>query len=109
MTRFLQNFPERPVSVVTEESENIYGQRTKSGVYNDAKAEKDVRATLKSAVLRVLSKDGVVILDSLNYIKGKEWGGVKMASSFLTRSTTSRVRYKLGERGFQYTMSFDGG
>ena len=57
--------------MVTEESENIYGQRTKSGVYNDAKAEKEVRATLKSAVLRVLSKDGVVILDSLNYIKGK--------------------------------------
>ena len=58
------------MSVVSEESENIYGQRSKSAVYNDAKAEKEVRSTLKSAVLRVLSKDGVVILDSLNYIKG---------------------------------------
>jgi len=65
-----QNHPERQVSVVSEDSENIYGQRTKSAVYNDAKAEKEVRATLKSAVLRVLSRDGVVILDSLNYIKG---------------------------------------
>ena len=59
------------MSVVSEDSENVYGQRTKSVVYNDAKAEKEARATLKSAVLRVLSKDGVVILDSLNYIKGK--------------------------------------
>jgi len=65
-----QNYPDRQVSVVSEESENIYGQRSKSAVYNDAKAEKEVRSTLKSAVLRVLSKEGVVILDSLNYIKG---------------------------------------
>ena len=63
------------MSVVSEDSENIYGQRTKSAVYNDAKAEKEVRATLKSAVLRVLSRDGVVILDSLNYIKGEHGVG----------------------------------
>ena len=56
--------------MVSEDSENVYGQRAKSVVYNDAKAEKEARSTLKSAVLRVLSKDGVVILDSLNYIKG---------------------------------------
>ena len=76
------------MSVVTEESENIYGQRSKSAVYNEAKAEKEVRSTLKSAVLRVLSKDGVVILDSLNYIKGTIiWTVIGIAPNLLDAST----------------------
>lgn len=65
-----QHYPERQVSVVSEDSENVYAARDKSAVYADSKAEKEVRALLKSAVLRLLSKEGVVILDSLNYIKG---------------------------------------
>ncbi|XP_033100867.1 protein KTI12 homolog [Anneissia japonica] len=39
-------------------------------VYNDSKNEKDVRGSLKSGVQRVISKEDVVIVDSLNYIKG---------------------------------------
>ncbi|XP_038058230.1 protein KTI12 homolog isoform X3 [Patiria miniata] len=39
-------------------------------VYADSKQEKELRGTLKSAVIRKLSKDSVLILDSLNYIKG---------------------------------------
>ncbi|XP_060075180.1 protein KTI12 homolog [Ylistrum balloti] len=39
-------------------------------VYADSKKEKEVRGTLKSAVQRHINKEDVVILDSLNYIKG---------------------------------------
>ena len=38
--------------------------------YLDSKQEKDTRGTLKSEVDRWLTKDNLVILDSLNYIKG---------------------------------------
>ncbi|KAL6708559.1 kti12, chromatin associated [Coniothyrium glycines] len=39
-------------------------------VYHTARAEKDARAELYSAVKRVLSRDDIVIADGLNYIKG---------------------------------------
>lgn len=39
-------------------------------VYHTAKAEKDARAEEYSAVKRVLSRDDIVIADSMNYIKG---------------------------------------
>ncbi|XP_074661671.1 protein KTI12 homolog [Tubulanus polymorphus] len=42
----------------------------KNIVYIDSLKEKETRATLKSEVQRKISKEDVVILDSLNYIKG---------------------------------------
>uniref|UniRef100_A0A8C7XQB5 Protein KTI12 homolog n=1 Tax=Oryzias sinensis TaxID=183150 RepID=A0A8C7XQB5_9TELE len=39
-------------------------------VYADSQKEKEVRASLKAEVERKLNKDDVVILDSVNYIKG---------------------------------------
>ena len=36
----------------------------------DSRQEKDTRGTLKSEVDRWLTKDNLVVLDSLNYIKG---------------------------------------
>jgi tRNA uridine 5-carbamoylmethylation protein Kti12 len=39
-------------------------------IYNSAAAEKNARAAEFSSIKRVLSKDAVVISDSLNYIKG---------------------------------------
>lgn len=39
-------------------------------VYADSQKEKNVRASLKAEVERKVNKDDVVILDSLNYIKG---------------------------------------
>ena len=39
-------------------------------MYGTARAEKDARATLYSAVKRALGRDDVVVLDSGNYIKG---------------------------------------
>jgi protein KTI12 len=39
-------------------------------VYGTARAEKDARASLYSAVKRALGRDDVVVLDSGNYIKG---------------------------------------
>lgn len=39
-------------------------------LYSDSNCEKQLRSTLKSEVQRTISKDDVLILDSLNYIKG---------------------------------------
>jgi protein KTI12 len=39
----------------------------------DSRAEKPARATLFSAVVRVLSKDNIVIVDAMNYIKGSRY------------------------------------
>ncbi|KAF7224449.1 protein KTI12 homolog isoform X1 [Nothobranchius furzeri] len=42
----------------------------RNNVYADSQKEKNVRASLKAEVERKVSKDNIVILDSLNYIKG---------------------------------------
>ncbi|XP_077424592.1 protein KTI12 homolog isoform X2 [Vanacampus margaritifer] len=42
----------------------------KNAAYADSDKEKQVRATLKAEVERKVNKDDIVILDSLNYIKG---------------------------------------
>ncbi|XP_008336125.1 protein KTI12 homolog, partial [Cynoglossus semilaevis] len=42
----------------------------KNSVYADSQKEKNVRSCLKAEVERKVNKDDVVILDSLNYIKG---------------------------------------
>ncbi|XP_028393500.1 protein KTI12 homolog [Dendronephthya gigantea] len=42
----------------------------KNTVYSSSANEKSARASLKSAVERLMSRDSIVILDSLNYIKG---------------------------------------
>ncbi|XP_003967084.1 protein KTI12 homolog [Takifugu rubripes] len=39
-------------------------------VYTDSQKEKDVRSSLKAEVERKINRDDIVILDSLNYIKG---------------------------------------
>ncbi|KAK3722512.1 kti12, chromatin associated [Vermiconidia calcicola] len=39
-------------------------------VYATARAEKDARATLSSAIKRVLGRDTIVVADGMNYIKG---------------------------------------
>ncbi|GAA5915621.1 hypothetical protein JCM6882_002363 [Rhodosporidiobolus microsporus] len=42
-------------------------------VYDDARAEKPARASLFSAVQRNMSKDKIVIVDAMNYIKGSRY------------------------------------
>ncbi|KAM4748944.1 protein KTI12 homolog [Rhinophrynus dorsalis] len=42
----------------------------RNDVYADSRKEKDVRGSLRAEVERKLNKEDVVILDSLNYIKG---------------------------------------
>lgn len=61
-----ENFPQQTVHVVSDHSLNV----NRNEVYVSSHMEKEVRGSLKSAVQRLLNKDDVVILDSLNYIKG---------------------------------------
>eukprot|EP01036_Dinobryon_divergens_P027943 gene27943-36809_t len=68
------------VSVVSEESAGIL----KGSGYSDSQTEKAVRGSLKSAVDRRLSADSVVVLDSLNYIKGFRYELYCSARTFRT-------------------------
>uniref|UniRef100_A0A7N9AW97 Protein KTI12 homolog n=1 Tax=Mastacembelus armatus TaxID=205130 RepID=A0A7N9AW97_9TELE len=58
----------------TQRNVHVVGDRTlgveKNCVYADSQKEKNVRAALKAEVERKVNKDDIVILDSLNYIKG---------------------------------------
>jgi len=58
----------KEVSVVSEEL--LLGGLDKNIIFSDSKHEKEVRGRLKSEVVRLLSKENVVICDGLNYIKG---------------------------------------
>ncbi|XP_037538824.1 protein KTI12 homolog [Nematolebias whitei] len=57
---------ERLVHVVGDEALGV----DRNGVYSDSQKEKNVRSSLKADVERKVNKDNIVILDSLNYIKG---------------------------------------
>lgn len=54
-----------PVEVVTDDDGLV-----RNNVYADASLEKQLRDRLKSDVARLLSRDALVIIDALNYIKG---------------------------------------
>jgi protein KTI12 len=54
------------IHIVNDESLGL----DKHQCYNTAANEKKARGALMSAVERLLSKDDIVIVDSLNYIKG---------------------------------------
>ncbi|KAK7112614.1 protein KTI12 homolog [Littorina saxatilis] len=60
------NFAQRHIHMVSEHSLNV----NKNELYSSSHMEKEIRSSLKSTVQRLLNKDDVVILDSLNYIKG---------------------------------------
>ena len=58
---------QREVHVIQNDYSALDGR---NAVYSSSQVEKMARGLLKSLVERVLTKDNVVILDSLNYIKG---------------------------------------
>merc|ERR1712037_576628 len=58
----------KKVELVYEEQ--MLGDLTKNQVFSDSKHEKAVRGRLKSEVIKLLSREGVVVCDGLNYIKG---------------------------------------
>ncbi|XP_029010495.1 protein KTI12 homolog [Betta splendens] len=62
----LEQNPGRRVHVVGDAALDVH----RNTVYADSQKEKDVRAALKAEVERKVNKDDIVILDSLNYIKG---------------------------------------
>ncbi|PIK56857.1 KTI12-like, chromatin associated [Apostichopus japonicus] len=71
---------DKKVIVVSEHNFGI----DKNLVYADSKKEVSLRGDLRSGVLREISKETVVILDSLNYIKGFRYElfcGIKSAQT----------------------------
>ncbi|KAF8464072.1 chromatin associated protein KTI12 [Kalaharituber pfeilii] len=59
--------------------------------YRDARSEKEARATEYSAVKRFLSKDDILIADSLNYIKGYRYQLYCEAKAVLTPSCVVHI------------------
>lgn len=54
----------------TPHDADLYEQRSRSDLYKDASAEKTTRAQLLAATERAVAPKTVVLVDSLNYIKG---------------------------------------
>ena len=61
---------QKKVIIVSEDELLEQNEMDKNIVLNDSIKEKTLRSDLKGQVLRHLSKDTVVVLDALNYIKG---------------------------------------
>merc|ERR1719447_851854 len=68
----LQEFlKEKGKEVLVVSEEELLGlNQDKNIIFADSKHEKEVRGRLKSEVVRLLTKENVVICDGLNYIKG---------------------------------------
>uniref|UniRef100_A0A3P8TMC9 Protein KTI12 homolog n=1 Tax=Amphiprion percula TaxID=161767 RepID=A0A3P8TMC9_AMPPE len=63
---YFEESSQRKVHIVGDKGLDV----EKNSVYADSQKEKNVRASLKAEVERKVTKDDIVILDSLNYIKG---------------------------------------
>lgn len=80
------------IHIVNDESLNL----NKHVSYNTAADEKKARGALMSAVERLLSKDDIVIVDSLNYIKGFRYQLYCVARAIGTpHCVVSRIRLLL--------------
>lgn len=66
LKEYFENNTERKVHIVGDGTLGI----EKNTVYSDSQSEKNVRGALKAEVERKVNKDDIVIMDSLNYIKG---------------------------------------
>ncbi|XP_046378253.2 protein KTI12 homolog [Haliotis rufescens] len=60
------NYPNKKIHIVSDHNNGV----ERNSVYAESRREKEVRGSLKSTAQRLLNKEDVVILDSLNYIKG---------------------------------------
>ncbi|XP_030621903.1 protein KTI12 homolog [Chanos chanos] len=105
---FTQN-TDRKVHIVGDEVLGI----DKNSVYADSQSEKNVRAALRAEVERKVNKDDIVILDSLNYIKGYRYELfclIKHAQTphclvyCLTSAEVSTEWNRARETGVQYTQ-----
>lgn len=61
-------------------------------VYDDSRAEKPARGALFTALQRALSRDAIVIVDSLNYIKGFRYQMYCAAREMKVRVCTVRMQ-----------------
>lgn len=59
-------YPSKKVLIIDDHQEEI----SRDSIYSDSHRERESRSNLKSSVQRALNKEDVIIVDSLNYIKG---------------------------------------
>ena len=76
------------IHIINDESLNL----NKHVSYNTAADEKKARGALMSTVERLLSKDDIVIVDSLNYIKGFRYQLYCVARAIGTPHCVVRMR-----------------
>jgi protein KTI12 len=71
----------KEVHVVSENEQLVKANFQKNQFYADSSREKHIRSLLKSEVLKLITPNNVVILDALNYIKGKHLFFLVLTSS----------------------------
>ncbi len=101
IANYLQEELKLEVQIINEEFLGL----TKSEYYKDATQEKILRASLKSNVEKYIDQKRVVILDSLNYIKGYRYELYCLARNAQTNlltvlcDTDKEIAQKLCEEG----------
>ncbi|OWR43413.1 KTI12 protein [Danaus plexippus plexippus] len=70
LKEFFENKHKKQVEIVSEDEAIKKLGYERNSMYLDSQKEKRIRGYLKSEVIRLIGKDGVVILDGSNYIKG---------------------------------------
>ena len=110
IAEYLEKTLNKPVHLLNEEALLL----DKATYYADNNQEKILRASLKSNVEKYLSSESIVILDSLNYIKGYRYEMYCLARSAM--STLAVVwcdcpvdiaKGRLGEGNFPESMFDD--
>ncbi|CAL8143260.1 unnamed protein product [Orchesella dallaii] len=85
LSEYLEKEQGKQVQVVREE-EQFRGE--KNDILDDSRKEKELRAKVKSEAQRLLTKDNVVIIDALNYIKGYRYELFCISKAVPTRQVT---------------------
>ncbi|ODN01376.1 Protein KTI12 [Orchesella cincta] len=85
LAEYLEKEQGKQVHVVKEE-EQFRGE--KNDILDDSRKEKELRAKVKSESQRLLTKDNVVIMDALNYIKGYRYELFCISKAVPTRQVT---------------------
>ena len=121
VTKLVKFFEGKEMDVCVVREDQLLGGLSKNVIFSDSKHEKEVRGRLKSEVVRLLTKDNVVICDGLNYIKGFRYELYCASKSVKTTQVTvqcdvsaedatawNRDRPEAGDDGAENTGRYEG-
>ncbi|CAG0918678.1 unnamed protein product [Notodromas monacha] len=107
LTKFFEEVVCVSVDVVRESDFVLDKMRKGMRVYLDSKAERELRGKVKAEVLRLISRDRLIILDGLNYVKAERELRGKVKAEVLRLISRDRLIILDGlnyVKGFRYEL-----